>query len=305
MKARARKSQSAMEYLMTYGWAILIIAVILGVLFQLGVFSSSNFTARAQPGACQVTRVGTGLTQTVSLNGECQGLTPEYVSSFTNAVPTNSFVLVPSTAASAYAVTGPITITAWIDPTSLPASGQIEQIAEEHSYFYFQLTSTGLKFTDDNAHYVQTGTVNIIKNLNHWVFVAAEVTGGSGTTMSASNSFIYVNGTSQGTTYNGAWSPPASGTAWMDIGGCGSCSPISAFFGGYIANMQIYNISLSSAELQALYLEGIGGAPVRPQNTTYWAPLNGNLNDYSGFSAQGTGSDITYSSSWISTYTPP
>jgi len=38
--------QSAMEYLMTYGWAILIIAVVLGALFQLGVFGSSQtFTA--------------------------------------------------------------------------------------------------------------------------------------------------------------------------------------------------------------------------------------------------------------------
>ncbi|MDE1869940.1 MAG: hypothetical protein KGH71_03070 [Candidatus Micrarchaeota archaeon] len=31
--------QSAMEYLMTYGWAILVIAVVLGVLYQLGVFN--------------------------------------------------------------------------------------------------------------------------------------------------------------------------------------------------------------------------------------------------------------------------
>ena len=30
---------------MTYGWAILIIAVVLGVLFQLGIFSSSSFTS--------------------------------------------------------------------------------------------------------------------------------------------------------------------------------------------------------------------------------------------------------------------
>jgi hypothetical protein len=37
---RTRKAQSAMEYLMTYGWAILIIAVVLGALFSLGVFSS-------------------------------------------------------------------------------------------------------------------------------------------------------------------------------------------------------------------------------------------------------------------------
>ena len=29
-----------MEYLMTYGWAILIIAVVLGALFSLGVFGN-------------------------------------------------------------------------------------------------------------------------------------------------------------------------------------------------------------------------------------------------------------------------
>ncbi len=34
------KAQSAMEYLMTYGWAILIIAVVLASLFALGVFNS-------------------------------------------------------------------------------------------------------------------------------------------------------------------------------------------------------------------------------------------------------------------------
>ena len=36
------QSQSAMEYLMTYGWAILIIAVILGLLFALGIFSNES-----------------------------------------------------------------------------------------------------------------------------------------------------------------------------------------------------------------------------------------------------------------------
>ena len=34
------KAQSAMEYLMTYGWAILIIAVVLAVLFSLNVFNA-------------------------------------------------------------------------------------------------------------------------------------------------------------------------------------------------------------------------------------------------------------------------
>ncbi len=36
------KAQSAMEYLMTYGWAILIIVVVLAVLFSLGLFNGSK-----------------------------------------------------------------------------------------------------------------------------------------------------------------------------------------------------------------------------------------------------------------------
>jgi hypothetical protein len=43
----ATKAQSAMEYLMTYGWAILIIAVVLGALFQLGVFSGGTLVGSA------------------------------------------------------------------------------------------------------------------------------------------------------------------------------------------------------------------------------------------------------------------
>jgi hypothetical protein len=54
---KAVKSQSAMEYLMTYGWAILIIAVVLGALFALGVFNSTSLAGSsclATPGyECQ------------------------------------------------------------------------------------------------------------------------------------------------------------------------------------------------------------------------------------------------------------
>lgn len=47
------RAQSAMEYLMTYGWAILIIAVVIGVLYQLGVFGGANTSTNsclASPG---------------------------------------------------------------------------------------------------------------------------------------------------------------------------------------------------------------------------------------------------------------
>ena len=37
-----RKTQSALEYLMTYGWAILIIVIVAAVLYSLGIFSPSS-----------------------------------------------------------------------------------------------------------------------------------------------------------------------------------------------------------------------------------------------------------------------
>jgi hypothetical protein len=47
------KAQSAMEYLMTYGWAILIIAVVLAALYSLGIFTGSSLAGAsciASPG---------------------------------------------------------------------------------------------------------------------------------------------------------------------------------------------------------------------------------------------------------------
>ena len=40
-KTGIKKAQSATEYLMTYGWALLAIVVVAGVLFQMGLFGGS------------------------------------------------------------------------------------------------------------------------------------------------------------------------------------------------------------------------------------------------------------------------
>ncbi len=45
-----KKAQSAMEYLMTYGWAILIVIIVAAALFALGVFNPSTYTGRAATG---------------------------------------------------------------------------------------------------------------------------------------------------------------------------------------------------------------------------------------------------------------
>src|SRR3990172_5496316 len=41
-----RKGQGAMEYLMTYGWALLVIVVVGGALFALGVLNPSTYTQK-------------------------------------------------------------------------------------------------------------------------------------------------------------------------------------------------------------------------------------------------------------------
>jgi len=49
-RATRRKGQSAMEYLMTYGWAILIVIIVAAVLFSMGVFNPATYTTTAATG---------------------------------------------------------------------------------------------------------------------------------------------------------------------------------------------------------------------------------------------------------------
>ncbi len=70
--------------------------------------------------------------------------------------------------------------------------------------------------------------------------------------------------------------------------------------------MQVYNASLSASEVQALYQEGIGGAPVKPQNIVAWWPLNGDAKDYSGNNNGGqTVGPISFTGQWTNGYTAP
>ena len=76
-------------------------------------------------------------------------------------------------------------------------------------------------------------------------------------------------------------------------------------FNGLISNVQIYNISLSSSQVESLYQEGIGGAPIDPLYLQGWWPLNGNTNDYSGNGNNGVPTNVLYTSSWTSGYSQP
>ncbi len=61
----------------------------------------------------------------------------------------------------------------------------------------------------------------------------------------------------------------------------GSTSNHAWLFNGIMSNIQIYNSSLSSQQVESLYHKGITGIPLNTQNLIGWWPLDGNANDYS------------------------
>ena len=283
LKKSPLRSQSAMEYLMTYGWAILILAVILGAFYQLGVFNSNSFATRALPGSCQVVRPGGQYTTTfISLEGECLNNLPKYTAFFDYGT-----VVVP--AAEMPSGTAPRTIIAWINPNSEGGNTGIFYYGGTNcnpdGAVFGLIISSGNLFLwgscDDVSSSVQIP-------LNTWSFVAVNYTG------STASMF-----------YNGKL---ADGPFSYSSDACDSSVCSNAYIGGYsgwwggqysgeIANLQIYNSSLSANEIQALYQEGIGGAPIDLKHLVGWWPLNGNTNDTSGNGNNGVPYGIEFKSS--------
>ena len=282
------KAQSAMEYLMTYGWALLIIAVVLVALFSLGVFNSANLGPRANAGACQVVRN----VESVTLQGQCQGELPRYVANFQG----NSNVdVVPGQLPNGQS---PRTMTAWVYPTAAPSS------YNNLGIFYYG----GNNCNPDGAVFgliLQKGSLyfwgscsdvptNFSIPQDTWSFVA-----------------VTYNSPTLGIAYNNKMQYYSA-----SIDTCNSITCTSAYIGGnsnwwgdtfsgQLANVQIYNASLSANEVEQLYLEGIGGAPIDPLHIVGWWPLNGNAQDYSGNGNHGNSTEVSYTSAWTSGYTMP
>jgi len=290
------KAQSAMEYLMTYGWAILIIAVVLGALFELGVFNANNFAPKAPPGACQVFRPnGPGTTSFINLEGICTGEIPQYVAQFNgqssyvqtgiNEIPTGS----PN-----------VSITAWVTVPIYTSSGCGQESAFGYGSNSCNANQADLGLNGNgNVSFASCGNdffSPLRVALNTWTFIAAVYTSG------ATTATVYENNKSStgALSSNKIISVSTPITSWI-----GAIPSPACLFDGSISNVQIYNTSLSPNEIQALYLEGIGGAPIDLQHLVAWWPLNGNANDYSGNDNNGQASNVNYISNWYSGYTPP
>ena len=287
-----------MEYLMTYGWAILIIAVVLGALFELGVFNANNFAPKAPPGACQVFRPnGPGTTSFINLEGICTGELPQYVAQFNPSSSPYITINVPNLPLGA----SQRTVTVWFYVKGLPPSSQVAEFL--YGYGVESCDEAFQPYIRWDGYVVINawGTDQVVaqSNTGSWCFLAYQYNGLAqiGSLGCGGAPLTTVAGS---VTYNTQPSPLIIGAA------ASSANTIDArYMNGYVANLQFYNTSLSANEIQALYLEGIGGAPIDLQNLVGWWPLNGNANDYSGNGNNGVPTNVIFVSNWYSGYTPP
>ncbi len=277
---------------MTYGWAILIIAVVLGALFQLGIFNASTFTPKAPPGACHVFRPnGPGTTSFINTQGICNGELPQYVAKFNGA---GYVTAIPTTVKNSF------TTCAWFNPSVLTGGPEILSSRGPGDYsFDMQLATPGNKWYND----IGTGS--------NWIEISGYVTYNFGADTWYQGCFAvtttgwtaYVDGTNLG---SGAYTSNTpllfDSTHHMFLGQLGTGGQ---YFTGLMSNVQVYNASLSSNEIAALYNGGIGAAPIKLSNLVGWWPLNGDVKDYSGNNNNGAATAISFTSSWSAGYSAP
>jgi hypothetical protein len=284
------KGQNAIEYLLTHMWAFVIIVVVLAALFSLGLFSN-NLAPKAQPGSCSVNRpYGPGTDSYMTLSGACGGQLPEFAGQFDGATSHISTVSPVSTA------TNSITMSAWVYWRGTTGNTQIifyNGNTGSNGYGFFISNGASGVGNDlaillgGNSYDAISSPPTLSKNI--WTFVTL--------TRSSSTWTVYINGAASGGSGSGNPSTPTTQTE-ISSGAGGT-------FSGLIANVQFYNTALSANDINALYLEGIGGAPVSLVNLVGWWPLNGNSNDYSGDNETGTAANVIYTAQWINGYTPP
>ena len=53
-----KKGQAGLDFLMTYGWALLLIVLVIGALFALGIFDIGSFVGSKASGFAQISPVG-------------------------------------------------------------------------------------------------------------------------------------------------------------------------------------------------------------------------------------------------------
>lgn len=282
------KAQSAMEYVTTYGWAIVIITIVIVALYSFGLFSGKLGQTRAPPGECSIYRPnGPGTSSGTNLVGLCTGVLPEYVSRFGDSGPSsfgNSNVTVPIVRYMPLITTtngNKMTLTGWLlkavpEPVETAlAYGNFSSLNPPFNGIYLDSNDSSATQCPHGLALEYNNSIMCVFKYPEpeftWTFVAIEDNG----TNTIGYAIINGNVVSASAPLGPLYIPRRSALL------------ISTPWNGLISNIQLYNTSLSRNEIMGLYDEGLGGAPIDIQNIAGWWPLNGNWNDYSGNGNQG------------------
>ncbi len=286
------RAQSAMEYLMTYAWAILIIAVVMVVLYELNAFNPITYAPKATPGACQTVKSAAG----INLEGQCNNELPRFaldMSGTSYASEQSGFQFMNNN-------TQQFTMSIWLDPSS-PNGVVVDELAMQYS--------GGWGWHDSWIELVNGNAYIRVWNLP-CVYIGAVATGQwsniimtyDGNTYSG-----YVDGRLGGSGTGARSVPGGSYQMYYSLGNADTTSCGSgAQYQGMLADFQLYNTSLTASSVQSLYGQGIGAVPITPLYIAGWWPLNGNTKDYSGNADPiQTNGNISFIGAWYGGYSQP
>ncbi|MEM0202091.1 MAG: LamG domain-containing protein, partial [Candidatus Micrarchaeaceae archaeon] len=204
--------------------------------------------------------------------------------------------IVNTTFSAPHAASG-ITISAWINNNGKGSYWQnIAEVSGEpytHETLDIGVTGSGGNAVIRWGNYANTFTDQPgggVVNPNTWYLITG-VWSGFNNTLS-----VYINGNLVATG-NGNDTGLTS-IREINIGGA---YPGMFPFNGSMANVQVYNSSLSQAQIQQLYKEGISSTPIGSAGLQAWYPLDGNANDYSVYKHVATIKNVSFASSSFST----
>lgn len=108
------KAQSALEYLMTYGWALIVIAIVIGVLIFVTSGATGGVTCQSQSNAIQVTEwsvvagdAGVGVTLRNATGGEITSVAAVGSGQFTGTGTVSSTTVAKNSTFTVMAVDAP------------------------------------------------------------------------------------------------------------------------------------------------------------------------------------------------------
>ncbi len=298
------EAQSAMEYLLMYGWAILSIAIVLAALFELGLFNSGATSLRAFPGSCRVFRPGGAYSSSSAVMlGQCASLAPQFVQDFGYAYRSGlgyGYVSVPNLPLDMNGAG--VTATMWVYwlgpvPKCQGILGSSPSPGTGFAVFGYGYNNGGCGPVWINASYLKWPNGNYSIPAGRWEFIAVSYNETSGYAAMYVDMQVFSNATKQPLRVQES----NAFTLGAVIGPNGNIYT----FNGLVTNVQVYDQPLPQNSLDALYQEGIGGAPIDLQDLVGWWPLNGNANDYSGNNNNGQlAGSASFNGTWTTLYPP-